>query len=151
MDGTHYSCGQLRQDLLDISPGDSIAYSTDFLLSTAEQQNQLVRFLAGCRTLICGNNYHDRHEDLAKKNFHMASTGVAALAARVKPEEFVLFHLSDRYQVVDWLDQLSRVRSVIPNARFPAAWGLEEASLSAEAESSNLSPPDGDGQVLSDG
>ncbi|MBM4092036.1 MAG: ribonuclease Z [Planctomycetes bacterium] len=123
--GKDYLVGDLRSRLLISSPGDSIAYVTDFFLATEIEAAQLVGFLSGCQTLVCENNYRDADADLARKNYHMTSSDVARLAARVGPERLVLFHVSDRYDVQAWREQLAEVRQRFDRAVFPQAWGIE--------------------------
>src|SRR5262249_2066990 len=123
--GQSYLVGDLRNRLLKTSSGDSVAYVTDFFLPTAADEDQLVRFLAGCRTLICENNFADIDADLARKTFPMTSTAVARLANRVGAERLILFHVSDRYDVAGWQGQLGAVRQQFTSAHFPAEWQLE--------------------------
>lgn len=106
--GQGYRVGELRQRLMSVTPGDSAAYFTDFLLPDEASTDPVVDALRGCRTLVCENNYRDAAAVLARKNFHMTSSDVGKLAARVQPERLVLFHLSDRYTPVDWQEQLAK-------------------------------------------
>jgi ribonuclease Z len=123
--GNEYLVGDLRSRLLISSPGDSIAYVTDFFLATEIEEAQLVGFLSGCHTLVCENNYRDADADLARKNYHMTSSDVARLASRVGPEKLVLFHVSDRYDVQAWREQLAEVRQRFDRAAFPQEWEIE--------------------------
>jgi ribonuclease Z len=123
--GRDYLVGDLRSHLLRSSPGDSIAYITDFFLETESDEDQLVRFLSGCQTLVCENNYRDSDADLARKNYHMTSSDVARLASRVGPDTLVLFHVSDRYDSQEWHEQLEEVRKRFDRAEFPQEWEIE--------------------------
>jgi ribonuclease Z len=125
IDGRSVRVGELRRQLMRVTPGDSVAYLTDFLLSDADAADQLVAFLRGCRTLVCENNYRDADAELARKHFHMTSSEVGQLAARVGAERLILFHLSDRYVRDEWRAQLAEVRRVFPAAVLPAGWGIE--------------------------
>ena len=120
--GSSYRAGELRALLLETKHGDSIDYLTDFHLGDPEEEDRLVRFLAGCQTLVCESNYRNAEAELAQKHHHMRSAAVGALAARVDPERLVLFHLSDRYSEEDWHDQLAEVRQLFPRAEFPQSW-----------------------------
>ncbi|MCH5375840.1 MAG: MBL fold metallo-hydrolase, partial [Planctomycetes bacterium] len=123
--GRDYSVRDLRRRLLISSPGRSVAYVTDFLLETEADEDRLVEFLSDCQTLVCENNYRDADADLARKNYHMTSSDVARLASRVEPDELVLFHVSDRYDVQAWRQQLAEVRQRFDRAAFPREWGIE--------------------------
>ena len=114
--------GELRSRLLVTQPGDSVAYLTDFMLDDCETEERLIKILEGCRTLVCEDNYADADRELALKNFHMTSSDVGRLAARVEPEQLVLFHLSDCYTPAEWQEQLHEVRQRFPQAKFPVAW-----------------------------
>lgn len=124
IDGTAYRVGALHDRLLTTSPGDSIAYLTDFYLDTAEAENRLVTFLNGCRTIVCENNYRGTDAQLARKNFHMTSADVGRLAARVGPDSLIIFHLSDRYAQEEVREQLEEVREHFARAVFPEEWKL---------------------------
>jgi ribonuclease Z len=130
--GEEYLVGDLRSRLLTSHPGDSIAYVTDFFLEEEADEDQLVRFLSGCRTMVCENNYRDAEADLARKNLHMTSSDVARLAGRVEPENLVLFHVSDRYGVREWQKQLEEVRASFQRAVYPEQWGIERRTETSE-------------------
>ena len=117
-----FRTGDLRERLLRETKGESIAYLTDFILSSHEEETQLVEFLDGCDTMVCENNYGNADSELATKHRHMTSAGVARLADRVQPEQLILFHLSDRYTEEEWQAQLEEVREVFPRVEFPDNW-----------------------------
>ena len=123
--GKDHLVGDLRSRLLTTSPGESTAYVTDFFLETEADEDRLVAFLSRCQTLVCENNYRDADADLAKKNYHMTSSDVAKLAGRVEPNRLVLFHLSDRYDVQQWQEQLEEVRNRFERAVLPQELGIE--------------------------
>ncbi|MCC9608460.1 MBL fold metallo-hydrolase [Blastopirellula sp. JC732] len=116
------SLGELRSKLLVTHSGESIAYLTDFWLDSEETEDRLLKMLAGCRVMVCENNYADAELELARKNYHMTSSEVGRLAAKVQPEELIVFHVSDRYTPPELLAQLSEVQQHFPKATFPAAW-----------------------------
>jgi ribonuclease Z len=105
-------------------PGESIAYLTDFCLENGQDEDELVSYLAGCKVLVCENNFRDVDSELAQKSYHMTSTDVGRLAARVQPENLVLFHVSDRYTADEWKEQLEEVRKHFADAIFPEKWKL---------------------------
>ena len=113
----------LRRELLVETPGDSIAYLTDFLLDD-ETCAFLELQLRGRRTVVCEAQY--RHADLAlaRRNSHTTTSHVAQLAARAGIGELVLFHLSDRYDRSTWLEMLDECRRLFPATNFPTSWQL---------------------------
>ena len=112
---------RLRAELLSETPGESVAYLTDFGM-VRETETRLSEFLKDCTTLVCESHY--RHEDLAlaTQRYHLTSVQAARLAARSKVGELVLIHVSDRYQSEKWTGLLAEAREVFPNTRFPAGW-----------------------------
>lgn len=116
------SLGELRSQLLVTHPGDSIAYLTDFWIDSKETEKRLLEMLAGCRVMVCENNYADAELELARKNYHMTSSEVGQLAAKVGPDELIVFHVSDRYLPEELLDQLKEVQQHFPAAKFPPTW-----------------------------
>ena len=117
----------LRKTLVIETPGESIAYLTDFLLDEPSME-RLLEFLRGCRTLICEGQYRHADLELARRNFHMTSVLSATLAQRAGAEELVLFHLSSRYEPRDWIEMLQEAREIFPNTRFSPHWNLEEGA-----------------------
>lgn len=128
IDGVTHSAVELRERLIVETPGDSIAYLTDFLLDEPAME-RLTDALRGCRVMICEGQYRHADIELARKNFHMTTVLAATLAQRAQVEELVLFHLSDRYPRADWLEMLREARQVFPKAAYPQHWNLD---LSAE-------------------
>jgi ribonuclease Z len=121
--GVTHSLEALRRDLLVETPGDSIAYLTDFLLDEAAM-DRLVPYLQGCRTVVCEGQYRHTDLELAQRNYHMTTVLAATLAKRAAVGELVLFHLSDRYTPEVWLEMLQEARQVFPNTRYPEGWKL---------------------------
>jgi ribonuclease Z len=124
INGATHSLEQLRRELIVESPGDAVAYLTDFLLDEPDLE-RLIKTLRGCRTVICEGQYRHTDLDLARKNYHMTTVLAATLAQRAGVGELVLFHLSDRYNRAEWTVMLREARQVFPNARYPAHWNLE--------------------------
>ncbi|HAL70955.1 MAG TPA: ribonuclease Z [Verrucomicrobiales bacterium] len=123
IEGSMHSLEDLRKKLIVETPGDTIAYLTDFLLDEAAME-RLIPALQGCRVIVCEGQYRHSDLDLAKKNFHMTTVLSATLAQRAQVDELVLFHLSDRYGREEWLEMLAEAREIFPNTRFPAHWEL---------------------------
>ena len=109
--------GELREKLLVPTPGDSIAYLTDFLMDEAAAE-RLEPWLAGCKAVVCESQYRAADLELALKNFHMTSVQGAAVAKRAGVEDLVLIHVSSRYTREEWMALLEEARAVFPGARF---------------------------------
>lgn len=123
IDGVTHSVEELRQQLIVETPGDSVAYLTDFLLDEPALE-RLTDALRGCRVIICEGQYRHADLELARKNFHMTTVLSATLAQRAGVEELVLFHLSDRYARAEWLEMLHEARQIFPKTSYSPHWGL---------------------------
>jgi ribonuclease Z len=123
IDGVERNTAELRDALVVESPGDAIAYLTDFLLDDAALE-RLVPALAGCGTVVCEGQYRHSDAELAVKNYHMTTTRSALLAQRAGVKELVLFHLSDRYESGEWLEMLGEAQSIFSSTRFAEHWAL---------------------------
>ena len=121
VEGTVRRVRELQEALLVVTPGDSVAYLTDFLLDEAARE-RLTPALKGVGTVVCESQYRHADFDLARKNYHMTATQVAALAARAEVGRLVLFHLSDRYRPDEWSELLAEAQTVFPNTAFPEHW-----------------------------
>jgi ribonuclease Z len=94
--GTARRLRDLQEALLVVTPGDSVAYLTDFLLDEAAADG-LAEALRGVGTVVCESQYRHVDVDLARRNYHMTATQVATVAKRAGVSRLVLFHVSDRY------------------------------------------------------
>lgn len=123
IEGTSHRIRQLQDALLTISPGDAVAYLTDFRLDAVTSE-RLSEVLQGIGTVVCESQY--RHDDLelALRNYHMTATQAADLARRAAVGQLVLFHLSRRYQPEVWRAMLAEAQAIFPATTFPSHWAL---------------------------
>lgn len=124
IDGVAHSMATLRESLVTETPGDSIAYLTDFILDE-EAVARLSKILYKCGTVVCEAQYRNSDRALALRNFHMTTGPVAELAKQSGINRLVLFHLSDRYTSKEWIEMLAESRAIFPNTDFPEAWRIE--------------------------
>jgi ribonuclease Z len=111
----------LQADLVTTTPGDAVAYLTDFRLDAAAR-DRLTPWLRGVGTVVCESQYRAADADLAARNKHMTAVEAATLAAEAEVGRLVLFHVSDRYDADGWRDLLAEARAVFPNTTFPDHW-----------------------------
>jgi len=123
--GQSHSLPRLRDALIRHTPGDSVAYLTDFLLD-GQATDRLAEALKGCRSIICESQYRHKDLDLAQNHHHLTSVQAAELAKRAEVEKMVLFHLSDRYDRNDWGELLREAREIFPDTCFPEHWELND-------------------------
>jgi ribonuclease Z len=119
-----HSLAMLRAELLVETPGDSVAYLTDFLLDETAME-RLTHFLQGCHTIICEGQYRQADMSLAQRNYHMTTALSAQLAERVEAHQLVLIHLSRRYERPEWLEMLREARAWFPNTHYASNWGMD--------------------------
>jgi ribonuclease Z len=123
VDGKVHAIEALQAELLVSTPGESVAYLTDFRTDAAAQE-YLAERLRGVGTVVCECQYRAEDRELAVRNMHMAADEVAAIAARAGVGRLVLFHLSDRYPPEGWRALLAEARAVFPNTSFPDGWAV---------------------------
>jgi ribonuclease Z len=123
IDGADYSVAELREKLIIESPGESLAYLTDFLLDDSAMCG-LVDALAGCNVMVCEGQYRHSDIELARGNYHMTTVLSAKLAREAKVDQLILFHLSDRYDRSVWAEMLREAKEIFPATQYPAEWGL---------------------------
>ncbi|HEX6779793.1 MAG TPA: MBL fold metallo-hydrolase [Ktedonobacterales bacterium] len=121
LDGVSYPLADLRRELLTETPGQSLAYLTDFIMNQPAQE-RLAGVLQGCTVMVCESQYRHADRELAERNYHMTATQVAETARRAKVQRLLLFHLSDRYSKDEWADLLQEARAIFPNTAFPDGW-----------------------------
>jgi ribonuclease Z len=122
--GSTYRLADLQDALLVVTPGQSVAYLTDFLMDDGAQ-NRLAEAVQNVTAVVCESQYRHADLDLAQRNYHMTATQAATLARRAGAGRLVLFHLSDRYRPDQWLDLLAEARAVFPATAFPEHWSLQ--------------------------
>lgn len=123
VDGTARSINELQGLLMDVTPGDSVGYLTDFLLSDETLEHTASRF-HDCHTIVCEAQYRGSDHEMAQRNFHMTTVLAARLARVAGAQKLVLFHLSSRYTPEIWIEMLQEARRIFPAAEFPPAWNL---------------------------
>jgi ribonuclease Z len=119
--GEAVSLAALQDELLVTTPGDSIAYLTDFRMDAAARK-YLAEHLKGVNTVVCECQYRSADRDLAVRNMHMAADEVAMMASAAGVGRLILFHVSDRYTRAEWPELLAEARAIFPNTSFPPGW-----------------------------
>jgi ribonuclease Z len=121
--GVSHRVAALQEALLITTPGESVAYLTDFLLDEAAQ-DRLTDALRGVNTVVCESQYRHIDLDLAQRNYHMTATQAATLAQRAGVDRLVLFHLSDRYRPEQWREMLAEAQTIFPATVYPEHWSI---------------------------
>jgi ribonuclease Z len=121
INGVPHSVAELQTQLLTTTPGEAIAYLTDFRLNSATL-DFLVEQLRGVQTVVCESQYRRQDVMLAEEARHSTAFEAATLAARAGVEKLILFHISPRYLPGGLDDLLAEARAVFPNTSFPDGW-----------------------------
>jgi ribonuclease Z len=121
--GQSLRVGELRRELLLTTPGESLAYLTDFRLEPGSPAwAELVTWLTGTTTLVCECQYRAEDAPLARQNAHMTADLVGRLAAEAGAGRLVLQHLSRRYSGDEWLEMRNEAKAFFPRTEFPPGW-----------------------------
>jgi ribonuclease Z len=121
VNGTEHSLAALQAELLVTTPGESVAYLTDYRLHPAAVE-QLAERVRGVTTVVSESQYRAADRDLAEGAMHSCADEVAALAARAGVGRLVLFHVSPRYLPDGISGILAEARAIFPHSSFPAGW-----------------------------
>ncbi len=113
IDGTKHDAAMLRQSILVRTPGDSMAFLTDFI-AEGEEVDRIAHRLGSLGTLVCECQYRASDEELARRNRHMTTAWVGELARRISPKRLLLTHFSERYPAAEWEQMVDEVRMIFP-------------------------------------
>lgn len=121
VNGVDHALGVLQAELLITTPGDSIAYLTDFRMTHATS-DQLADCLRGVNTVVCESQYSAADADLADRVMHSTALEVATMAAKAGIGHLILFHFSDRYDADGRREMLADARAVFTQTTLPEGW-----------------------------
>jgi ribonuclease Z len=121
VNGSEHSLGALQAELLITTPGDSIAYLTDFRMTPATAE-MLAECIRGVNTVVCESQYRTIDADLADRVMHSTVDEVASMAAKAGIGRLVLFHFSDRYDAIARREMLDEARAIFANTSLPDGW-----------------------------
>jgi ribonuclease Z len=121
VNGVDHLLDALQAELLVTTPGDSIAYLTDFRL-TPTTSDELAEVLRGVSTVVCESQYRAADVALADAVMHSTAEEVAAMAAKAGTGRLILFHFSDRYDAAARREMLAEARAIFANTSLPEGW-----------------------------
>ena len=111
----------VRSQCTVVTPGESFAYLTDFML-TPDTIGPIADRIRNVDMVVCESQYQDADLDLAVKNRHMTATRSAKLAEMAGAGSLMLFHISDRYTPEGRQLLLNEARTIFSNTDFPPSW-----------------------------
>ena len=115
IDGKQRDSEALRQQLLKQTPGESMAFLTDFIAEDENERERIAAIIRGVSTLVCECQYRAADIELARRNNHMTTELVGMLAKAAAPGRLLLTHFSERYQPHEWREMEEEVQCCFPN------------------------------------
>jgi len=91
-----YALGELKTAIVNITPGQKLAYVTDAVYSP-ENVARIVGIAKGADALYCEAAYLDRDVPLAAARAHLTAGQAGVIARAAGARRLVLFHFSPRY------------------------------------------------------
>jgi ribonuclease Z len=121
VNGVEHPLGPLQVELLTTTPGDSIAYLTDFRM-TPPTCDALAEALCGVGIVVCESQYRAADVALADAAMHSTSAEVARMATKAKIGRLILIHISDRYDATARRELLAEAQAIFANTSLPEGW-----------------------------
>jgi ribonuclease Z len=95
--GTRRPLAELRDALLDITPGQKVAYTVDTLFSPANAE-RIIRLAYDADVFYCESPFLDEDIDQATRRYHLTARQAGALARAARARRLNVFHFSPRYE-----------------------------------------------------
>ncbi len=95
--GSRQSLATLRDALLDITPGQKIAYVVDTLFSPANAE-RIIRLARDADVFYCESPFMDEDIDQATRRYHLTARQAGARARAARARRLNVFHFSPRYE-----------------------------------------------------
>lgn len=89
--------GDLRRDLVRMSPGQKLAYVTD-VVNSPENAEKITKLAWGADLFFCEAAYPERDRDRAAARFHLTAGQAGRLAAGAHARRLAVFHFSPKYR-----------------------------------------------------
>jgi ribonuclease Z len=121
LNGQTLDLDSIRHEVITETPGESIAYLTDFLLDEAARA-KLLPFLHDITTIVCESQYLHSDIELAKRHHHMTSQQAAQLAHDAGATTLCLFHISERYNRAQCQQLLDEAQAIFANTSLGQDW-----------------------------
>jgi ribonuclease Z len=95
--GDRRPLAELRDALLDVTPGQKIAYVVDTLFSPANAR-KIVRLAAGADVFFCESPFLEEDLEQASRRYHLTAGQAGALGRAAGVRRLQTFHFSPRYE-----------------------------------------------------
>jgi ribonuclease Z len=87
----------LRDALLDVTPGQKVAYAVDTLFSPGNAE-RIIRLARDADLFYCESPFLDEDIDQATRRYHLTARQAGALARAARARRLNVFHFSPRYE-----------------------------------------------------
>jgi ribonuclease Z len=95
--GDRRPLAELRDALLDVTPGQKVAYAVDTLFSPANAE-RIIRLARDADLFYCESPFLDEDIDQATRRYHLTARQAGALARAARARRLNVFHFSPRYE-----------------------------------------------------
>jgi ribonuclease Z len=95
--GDRRSLAALRDALLDVTPGQKVAYVVDTLFSPANAE-RIIRLARDADVFYCESPFLDEDIEQATRRYHLTARQAGALARAARVRRLNVFHFSPRYE-----------------------------------------------------
>ena len=95
--GDRRPLAELRDGLLDVTPGQKVAYTVDTLFSPANAE-RIIRLARDADLFYCESPFLDEDIDQATRRYHLTARQAGALARAARVRRLNVFHFSPRYE-----------------------------------------------------
>ncbi len=89
--------GELRRDLVTITPGQKISYVTDMLFEE-ESVKEVIELVSGSHLLYIEACFLDEDREIATRKYHLTAAQAGYIAGKAGVHNFKLFHFSPKYK-----------------------------------------------------
>ncbi|MEC7641583.1 MAG: ribonuclease Z [Nitrospinota bacterium] len=91
-----YTLGELKEDLVIISPGQKIGYITDTVFNE-ENNRRIVGLVQGADRLFCESPFLAEEEERGRERCHLTTRQAGTLAKMAAVKELTVFHFSAKH------------------------------------------------------
>jgi ribonuclease Z len=119
-----YKLKTLRDKLIERKEGESAGYLTDFIYEK-KTIAKIKSAFRRCDVMVCESQYLSAEKVFAKRNYHLTAKQAARLAKTANAKRLILFHISDRYTLRNYLTLINEARKIFPETYLPAEWKIK--------------------------
>jgi ribonuclease BN (tRNA processing enzyme) len=123
-DGRIETARRLAEELVSITPGETLVYATDFA-DTESNRRQVVALARDAHTLFCEATFREADAELARRTAHLTTRACGEIASQAGVKRLVPFHFSRRYEK-DPAPIYEEIAAVCPQVVIPKSMSVFE-------------------------